>query len=201
MIGVYNKSVILTYIGAAFSVIGIGIAVYGSIPFAMICLIMAGICDLFDGVIARKCTRTEKEKAFGIQIDSLTDVISFIAFPCVIGLYWMQQAGIIMYPVLVFYTLCGIIRLAWFNIQADSDTPNRYYDGLPVTYAALILPVCYLSKGWMPKEYFSVMAVVIYIILGLLFIVNIKIKKPRGIWYGIFAMLAVVVTILLWKFV
>ncbi len=198
MIGIYNKSVILTYIGACLSIIGMGIAVYGRLSIAMICLILAGICDLFDGVIARKCQRTEKEKAFGVQIDSLTDMISFIAFPCVIGIFWMRQTGIIMYLVLALYTVCGIIRLAWFNIQADSDAPHHYYDGLPVTYAALILPICYLGKALMTDKCFSVMAMVVYVIVSILFILKIKIKKPSGIWYGIFAILALIVIILLY---
>lgn len=199
MIGVYNKSVILTYMGACLSVAGMVIVVHGSLSAAMICLILAGICDLFDGVIARKCKRTETEKAFGVQIDSLTDMISFIAFPCVIGIYWMEQAGWIVYPVLAAYTLCGIIRLAWFNIWADGDIPQCYYDGLPVTYAALILPICYLGKGLLPKEWFLGMAVIVYIILAILFVLKVKIKKPRGIWYGIFGILALVVIILLLK--
>lgn len=77
IIGKWNKSVILTYIGLIFSVLGIFICSTkeNSINIAMCCLIISGICDLFDGFIARKCKRTEEEKKFGVQLDSLVDVI------------------------------------------------------------------------------------------------------------------------------
>ncbi len=77
-IGKYNISVILTYIGVAFAFSGIAAAFGEKFAAAMIFLAAAGICDLFDGVIARKCKRDEAEKEFGVQIDSLADVIGFL---------------------------------------------------------------------------------------------------------------------------
>ena len=78
-LGCYNKSVILTYLGVSISLLGmINIEHRG---ISVICLVTAGICDLFDGVVARKSKRTDTERAFGVQIDSLADMISFIAFP------------------------------------------------------------------------------------------------------------------------
>ena len=87
-IGKWNKSVILTYIGLAVSIFGIFICFNyeNSANLAMSCLIIAGICDLFDGQIARKCKRTEQEKNFGIELDSLVDAIDFIALPITIFL-------------------------------------------------------------------------------------------------------------------
>ena len=72
-IGKYNKSVILTYIGVAFAFSGMAFALYERLPAAMLCLIAAGICDLFDGAAARRCKRDETAKEFGVQIDSLAD--------------------------------------------------------------------------------------------------------------------------------
>lgn len=86
VIGKWNKSVILTYIGLLISILGIYISfnIENGTKYAMTCLIIAGICDLFDGVVARKCERNEEEKNFGIQLDSLVDVIDFIALPTAI---------------------------------------------------------------------------------------------------------------------
>ena len=86
-IGKYDKSVIVTYLGTLSSMIGIYFVLGGEIPRitgAIICLMIAGICDLFDGTIARRCKRTEEEKMFGVELDSLIDVVNFLAFPIII---------------------------------------------------------------------------------------------------------------------
>jgi len=53
MIGFYNYTVILTYIGVASAVVGMGLAMYGRTSMAIVCLMISGFCDLFDGTIAR----------------------------------------------------------------------------------------------------------------------------------------------------
>ncbi len=221
IIGKYNKSVLLTYLGAAVSVMGMFLAMRGLLSYAMICLVAAGVCDLFDGVIARKCKRDEEEKAFGAQIDSLADMISFLAFPAVLGFVLTGGAGdgqwshasqggasvlwcqALRVTVIVCYVLCGIIRLAWFHLlETASPAGSRegktaYYQGLPVTYAALILPVWYLMEGLVPGEWFGRLTLLVYGAIAFCFIWKVKIKKPVGIWYGIFGALALAVTGLL----
>ena len=86
IIGKYNKSVMLTYIGGIFALFGMIFAIIDNLQYSLICLMLAGICDLFDGKIARMCKRTDIEKEFGKQIDSLVDVFSFVALPCVIAI-------------------------------------------------------------------------------------------------------------------
>ena len=71
MIGFYNYTVILTYMGLASSLIGIYLAMSGShITMAVIALMISGLCDMFDGKVARTRKRTDDEKKFGIQIRS-----------------------------------------------------------------------------------------------------------------------------------
>lgn len=68
MIGFYNYTVILTYIGLVSTVIGITQVFNGEYMLAMFCLIVSGVCDMFDGVVARTHkTRSEHAKKFGIQ--------------------------------------------------------------------------------------------------------------------------------------
>ncbi len=195
MLGKYNKSVILTYTGACISILGIMLSINQKLSYAVICLIFSGICDLFDGVIARQCKRDDDEKAFGVQIDSLTDMISFIALPCVIGVFLMKNLGYSAFPVLALYAVSGIIRLAWFNIKTNAEGGLKYYDGLPVTYSALIIPVFYLLKCFLNEAYLTVIFAAVYIITALLFIMKVKIIKPKGIWYGIFGGLSIALTI------
>ncbi|MFQ7000026.1 MAG: hypothetical protein ACLRRH_01540 [Clostridium sp.] len=93
--------------------------------------------------------------------------------------------------------LVGITRLGWFNITTDGST--KYYNGLPVTYSALILPVFYVIFFKILKlEFIAGMILpLIYILIAILFILNIKIKKPTGVWYIIFSILAVITIFLL----
>lgn len=190
-IGKYNRSVILTYIGVAAAFAGIAFAVENMIAPAMIALAVAGVCDLFDGVIARRCRRDKSEMEFGVQIDTLADVVGFLALPAVLGIRLADSAGIVKYPLLFGYVLCGIIRLAWFNTSAAADGVRTHYDGLPVTYAALILPVTYAVLGFFPDFNAALIWAAEYAIIAVLFILNVKIAKPRGVWYFIFGALAV----------
>lgn len=82
MLGFYDYTVVLTYISLAVSVFGMTRALEGDFKVAILCLALSGLCDMFDGKIARtKKNRTEDEKKFGIQIDSLCDVGCFGVFP------------------------------------------------------------------------------------------------------------------------
>ena len=195
-IGKYNKSVILTYIGITLAVCGIIFSFLGNISNAMICLIFSGICDLFDGKMARLCKRDEQEKEFGKQIDSLADVFLFLALPCVLGVELLKALPLYFNSVFVIYVICGVIRLAWFNILASSDQQVKYFIGMPVAYIALVLPIIY-SVGLIFKFNLSLVYFFIYLLFAILFIINVKISKPKGIWYIIFFILAIIVTIVI----
>ncbi len=190
MIGEYNKSVILTYVGIAFAVFGMYFAINQNINFAFLCFIVCGVCDLFDGAIARRCKRTQQAKEFGVQLDSLADVVLFLALPSVIAFTTLGSLGFVCIP----YVIAGIIRLAWFNITT-AQSSNTYFQGLPVTYSALIFCVFYLIHKLLPAIVSYNYIAVIYILCALAFVLNFKIKKPRGIAYLFFALLAIVVFI------
>ena len=68
-IGYYNYTVILTYISLFCSIAGMLFTVNGWYKMAVLCLALSGLCDMFDGKIARRKTdRTDDEKCFGIQM-------------------------------------------------------------------------------------------------------------------------------------
>lgn len=194
-IGCFNRSVIITYFGLACSLLGISLLltqnVYESVnrmDIAMIFLIIAGICDLFDGFIARKCKRNDIQKQFGIQIDSLVDVISFLVFPAVI----LLKMNTSMWWLAILYMIAGITRLAWFNIHTDGHTD--YYQGLPVTFIAFFAPIIYsLNIGFN-----NIVFPILYSIISLLFVLNIPIKKPKSILaYALFSIVAIGVVLLI----
>lgn len=181
LIGFYNYTVYLTYVGLASAVVGMAEAFSGSYQRAVLCLLICGLCDMFDGTIARtNKRRSEDAKCFGTQIDSLCDVICFGVFPAVIGLS-LCPGNTVMMVCAVFYVLAAVIRLAFFNVQEinrmGTDEKREFYLGVPVTTSSLLMPAVALLTAldkmtWM-YLYPSVLAV-----LGLLFILRVRIKKP-----------------------
>ncbi|MGI6348291.1 MAG: CDP-alcohol phosphatidyltransferase family protein [Eubacteriales bacterium] len=199
IIGKWNKSVILTYIGVVFSITGIYLVVKRYTQYAMGCLILAGICDLFDGQIARRISRTDEEKLFGIELDSMADVINFIAFPCVI-LYMEMSFSFISIFLSSFFAICGIARLSFFNMKAKEDYEGgtSFFRGLPVTYTALILPFAYLLRYVLQDYIFQLIFAAVYSGIALFEIIDVQIPKPKGAAYPFFALLAISILWVYW---
>lgn len=182
LIGFYNYTVILTYMGAAAAVCGIFFSASGYPFWGVICLLFAGLTDMFDGKVASTMKRTDAEKAFGIQIDSLCDLVSFGVLPIAIG-YGIGLSGAIFYVSAAVYLLCAIIRLAYFNVdeaerQKTETGRRKIYYGLPVTSAAIIFPAVFGLKSLLGT------AMPIIYQLGLFacaaaFIIKFKMGKPN----------------------
>jgi CDP-diacylglycerol--serine O-phosphatidyltransferase len=95
MIGFYDYTVVLTYLSLVCSVFGMTQAIDGRFRTAIVCLALSGLLDMFDGKVARtKKNRTDDQKLFGVQIDSLCDVVCFGIFPAMIC-YVLGVRGII----------------------------------------------------------------------------------------------------------
>ena len=182
-IGVYDYTVILTYISLISAVTGMIFASKGNFAVAVLCVFISGFCDAFDGMVARsKKNRTEDEKSFGIQLDSLVDVVSFGVVPAFIC-YQMGVQGVIGLVCVFGYSICAVIRLAFFNVQEGKRQQqesgiNKYYRGLPVTSISLIFPVVYLLRGMVEPEMFAVVLHIMLALTGFLFILDFKVKKP-----------------------
>lgn len=187
MIGFYDYTVLLTYMGFISGIVGITLAINGHIFPAIFCLMFSGLCDMFDGRVARtKKKRTAEERHFGIQLDSLSDLVCFGVLPSIIGYSLALKDTFLPFdyryllPVVAFFPLAALIRLAYFNvleITRNSNTPVKVYTGLPVTSSALIFPFLYIFRKYIGK-YFPIAYAVVMLIVGILFITKIKIKKP-----------------------
>ena len=182
LIGFYDYTVILTYLSLVSAVIGMVSASRGSFGTAIVCILVSGICDAFDGTVARtKKNRTEDEKNFGIQLDSLCDVVSFGVAPAFLC-YHMGVDGIFGMICVCLFSLCALIRLAFFNVleakrQQVEDGCNKYYRGLPVTSISMIFPVVYLLRGVCSEEVFTGILHGMLIIVAFLFVLDFKVKK------------------------
>ena len=181
-IGFYDYTVILTYLSLVSSAIGIKFAYQGRLGAAICCLVISGICDMFDGVVARtKKNRTADEKNFGIQLDSLCDVVCFGVFPAVF-LYFSGVNSTVGVAMLIFYMLCAVIRLAFFNVleikrQMHESGCAKGYHGLPVTSAAIVLPFFYLIGLLAPANVMNVIYYILPSLMGLLFIWDFHVPK------------------------
>ena len=172
-LGVYHPSVLLTYLGLSISLYGVFFS--KSLAFSLILLILAGLCDTFDGMVANAFQRNDLEKAFGVQIDSLSDIISFGVFPVQIYLQYFAKLGVVSFLLSVLYLLSVVTRLAYFNVS-DGEKKD-YFTGLAVTYASFFIPLYGLFS-----IYFSIEKIfpgeLLYALLAFFFVFNFKMKKP-----------------------
>lgn len=203
MLGYYNYTVWLTYLSLVSAGTGIFVSLNGKgHPYiGVFFLLLSGLCDAFDGKVARtKKDRTDSEKKFGIQIDSLSDLVAFGVLPASIGVAMFRRSQFLyrifnkcsypakgtitffVFAIFVLYILAAMIRLAYYNVteeerQETTGDVREKYTGLPVTSAALIFPTIMLFQFFFPKDitliYFAVMFIVAY-----LFVSKISVKKP-----------------------
>lgn len=182
VIGFYDYTVVLTYLGMVLAFLGIIKVLNASYKDAIFCLMLAGVCDMFDGMVARTKCRNASEKHFGIQIDSLCDLISFGVLPALF-VYTISGNNPMVGLLCCVYALCGLIRLAYFNVQEyerqrQTNDKRESYLGVPITTAAIILPLGYLLYEKIPMVG-SWIFPVITVLLGVGFVAGIEIKKPN----------------------
>jgi CDP-diacylglycerol--serine O-phosphatidyltransferase len=189
MLGYYNVSVILTYIGLISSVVGARFAMNGHIQAAMLCLLLCGVCDMFDGTIARATKRSKEAQVFGIQIDSLCDLASFGVLPAIIAM--SLSDSVLTTVVASIYVLGAVIRLGYFNVheqirQETSTGDKTVFQGLPVTTSAWMLPLLYALDDVI-GESFPMVFTAVLLVIAVLFVVNFHVKKlqNKAVLYGI----------------
>ncbi len=207
MIGFYDYTVILTYLSMLSATTGIMLCLndIGHPYLGMFFLMFCGLCDTFDGKVARtKKNRTDQMKQFGVQIDSLSDLAAFGILPACIGIAMLRSSiefsifpdfkflhladkstiiKIILTAIAVLYALAAMIRLAFFNVieeerQKKEGGPNKMFIGLPVTSAALVFPTILLIHIFSSAD-LTLLYFMFLAIVGSLFVSSIQIKKPQ----------------------
>ena len=203
MIGFYNYTVILTYLSLLSASLGIIVSLSGGgHPYiGAFFLLFCGFCDAFDGKVARmKKNRSQMECSFGIQIDSLSDLVAFGVLPACIGAAMLRTSplmfeiydmygwtfrkilSVLLTAILVLYILAAMIRLAYFNVteeerQKTEGGVRKYFTGLPVTSASLIFPLILLLQYIVPADITPIYFVGA-ILTGFAFLSKIQVKKP-----------------------
>ena len=130
-------------------------------------LVCALVCDYFDGKIAKLLQR---KTAFGREIDSLADLVSFGVAPGVFGLMYLDPSKNylhILLPTIGFFVVCGLIRLARYNIMHY----EQGFMGMPITVNGIIFPLIYAINT--P----AVLWPIIYVVLAILMVSPFKIRR------------------------
>lgn len=185
MIGIYDYTVVLTYISLVVSTVGMTQAIHGRFKTAIVCLAVSGLCDMFDGKIARtKKDRTEDEKSFGVQIDSLCDMVCFGAFPALIC-YLLGVRGFFGLSVIGLYVVASVIRLGFYNVMEMkgaliTENGEKFYRGLPITSIAVALPIVFLVQFFVSTRVFIICLYVLLVVVGMLFITDFRLRKPTN---------------------
>lgn len=215
MIGIYNYTVILTYLSLLSAGTGIVVSLSGAghpymgVFFLMFC----GLCDAFDGMVARmKTDRTPTEKQYGIQIDSLSDIVAFGVLPACIGSSLFRRSEVLaalhdpqrleylavfflLHAILILYILAALIRLAYFNVteelrqQTEGEQARKEYTGLPVTSAALIFPAVMLLDFLLKDLDLGFLYFAVALLTACAFLLKFKIRKPGK--QGLMIMIAI----------
>jgi CDP-diacylglycerol---serine O-phosphatidyltransferase len=111
-------------------------AINGRFDMAAVGILCAMVLDSLDGRIARM---TNTQSAFGEQMDSLSDMVSFGAAPAIIAYVWaLQELGRWGWIAAFVYCACAALRLARFNVNT-TVVDKRYFQGLPSPAAAALL--------------------------------------------------------------
>ena len=183
----------VSLLGLASAVIVCALAIRRETELAMVFLMVSGICDLFDGYLARRTTRSERAARYGRAIDGIVDMPSFGLAPVVLVLG--SGVGWYFVPVAVVFVLCAGLRLAYFDIHGTARVEGgEYYLGVPVTYAALVLPLAYLPVPLLEPVARGAWLSATMLLLAALFVLRRRIPKPGGRWYVVFAILAVLLS-------
>ena len=116
------------------------------------------VCDSLDGYVAR---RTGRRSLIGADLDSLADIVSFGVAPAVMG-FSLGLRGVWDMLILTYFVLCGISRLARFNVTAaDTADPSgkvKYYEGTPIPSSIIIvilLGIAFASNHTGPEIWFG----------------------------------------------
>lgn len=168
--GVFLLPVTITSLGLLSGFYSIVSSINGHFEVAAVMIAIAFVCDGLDGRVAR-ASRTSSE--FGVEYDSLSDVVAFGVAPACLAYTWalkpLNGIGIVIAGMFV---VCGALRLARFNIQTDTVAKNRFV-GLPIPGAAALIAGTALAYSYFelnaPKVLCTAMAP-ITLTLGLLMI-------------------------------
>ncbi|MFC1833910.1 CDP-diacylglycerol--serine O-phosphatidyltransferase [Thermodesulfobacteriota bacterium] len=148
-------------------------AISGQYVLAGALIVVAGFFDKIDGTVARL---TKTSTRFGLELDSLADVISFGVAPALLMYMWaLEGYGRMGWVTCFVYVSCGALRLARFNVQSGTIDPERFM-GLPIPGAAgmIATTVLFCHKLNIPPSDYSLVLLVLTYLLSFFMVSNVR---------------------------
>jgi len=128
------------------------------------------VLDMLDGRIARM---TGSESAFGLQFDSLADIVSFGVAPAILSLEWgLQPLGRLGWAVGFMFVAAAAMRLARFNIQSAAGADKRYFVGMPSPAAAAVPAATVYAYPWGLHDYRGALLVLVMVLVPAVLMVS-----------------------------
>ncbi|OGP12621.1 MAG: CDP-diacylglycerol--serine O-phosphatidyltransferase [Deltaproteobacteria bacterium RIFCSPLOWO2_02_FULL_50_16] len=199
--GIYILPNLFTIASLFFGFYSILKSLNGSFRAAIIFILISGLFDLLDGRIARL---TKSESDFGLELDSLVDLISFGVAPAILiyraSLSYFGRFG---WLAAFLFIACGALRLARYNVQV-SNVEKRYFQGLPIPAAAGMVVTFVLFYRYFlgdqivhPPISFALVVLLSLLMVSPIRYHSLKISglKARNSFYVLVALLVVIVVI------
>lgn len=181
---------IVSLVGLFCAVIGIYAAILGRFPLALVAVLWAVVFDWADGIVARGMKgRTDEQKAFGANLDSLIDIVSFGVFP---GIFLLSFGGFSLWylPGAFIPVAVAAVRLSYFNVFGLVD--SHTYQGLALDNNILILTVVFLAARFFDRPVFAFILYALIIIMAVFNLAPIRTPKFAGKWFYILIAFALV---------
>ncbi|HPC67067.1 MAG TPA: CDP-diacylglycerol--serine O-phosphatidyltransferase [Syntrophorhabdaceae bacterium] len=141
--------------------------------YASIAIFISGIFDMLDGRVARM---TGSSSRFGVEYDSLCDLVAFGVAPGLLVYIWaLKGYGRFGWLAAFLYVACGALRLARFNIQVD-NVQKKHFLGLPIPAAAIIIAGSVLFYSWLgyKSELKTIVMPILVYILAFLMVSDVR---------------------------
>jgi CDP-diacylglycerol--serine O-phosphatidyltransferase len=175
----------------------------GDFAHAALAVFGAGVLDALDGRIARM-TGTESE--FGVELDSLADVLTFCMAPALLAFLWgLHEFPRVGWLVPLFFLVCGATRLARFNVQTKV-IDKRYFAGLPTPAAAgAVLTVLFFDPARDYRTWIAAFLLVLMVLAGMLMVSTFRYRSFKQVdlrrrrSYRFLLVPAAIVLLIAWK--
>lgn len=180
--------------GLLSAVLAIYFAIIGNFPAAMIGLVWAVFFDWSDGNIARRMKgRTDKQKMFGGQLDSLIDTVSFGVTPAVVLLSYGDFSPWFL-PGAFMIVAAGVLRLSYFNVYGLVSKTS--YQGLAIDNNGIFLVLAFVFHDLVSTSTFTAGLYVLIVTLAVLNVSPIRTPKlSSGAWYYLIVTYMLVMTV------
>ena len=157
---------------------------HGRLEAAAVAILVAMVFDVLDGTSARL---TDSTSEFGVEYDSLSDLISFGLAPGFLIYAWaLKSPGMLGAAIMFAYVACGALRLARFNVTA-SGAESRFFTGLPIPAAAGLIATFYIFNthiGHLPESILPSVVIALSLLMAFLMVSTVKYRSAKQLKFA-----------------